>query len=87
VSGNLIEEGNLLYGDGLGKKRSKFGRFLDENAISQQVIAEYSGVSKSTISRLCLPEEFEPTMKIARKIVKVLKDAGYDVDYKDFWDL
>jgi putative transcriptional regulator len=76
-----------LYGDGLGKKRSKFGRFLDENSISQQVLAKKSEVSKSTISRLCDPAEFEPTMKIARKIIKVLKEAGYNVDYKDFWSV
>lgn len=72
---------------GLGKSRSKFGRFLDKHSISQQEIADESGVSKSTISRLCQPEEFEPTMSNAKKIIKALKNFGYPVDYDDFWSM
>ncbi|MEH7157492.1 helix-turn-helix transcriptional regulator [Neobacillus drentensis] len=76
-----------LFGFGLGKKRSKFGRFLDKNSITQQEIANESGVSKSTISRLCQPEEFEPTMSSAKKIIKALRDFGFSVDYDDFWSM
>lgn len=72
---------------GLGKKRSLFGRFLDKNSIVQQEIADESGVSKSTISRLCQPEENEPTLHVAKKIIKTLRGNGYNVDYEDFWDM
>ena len=42
---------------GLGKKRSRFGKYLDQHSITQQEMAKESGVSKSTISRLCDPGE------------------------------
>lgn len=71
----------------LGKRnRSKFARFLDENGISQQDVANKSGVSKSTISRLCQADTFSPTMKTAAKIVKALRQlTKKDVHYDDFW--
>jgi putative transcriptional regulator len=72
---------------GLGKKRSKFGKYLDKHSITQQEIARESGVSKSTISRLCEPEEHEPSLKSARKIIKALKKHNSRVDYNDFWDM
>lgn len=71
----------------LGKKRSRFGSFIDKNSISQQVLAEKSGVSNSTISRLCHPAEYEPSMKNAVRIIKALREAGYSVDYGDFWNI
>ncbi|MGE6721080.1 helix-turn-helix domain-containing protein [Peribacillus frigoritolerans] len=72
---------------GLGKRRSPLGKYLDENSIGQQEIADESGVSKSTISRLCKPNESEPTLSVAKKIIKALKKSGYNVDYDDFWNM
>jgi putative transcriptional regulator len=72
---------------GLGKKRSRFGKYLDRHSISQQDVSNESGVSKSTISRLCQPDETEPTISVAKRIVKALKKFDSEVDYKDFWDM
>ncbi|MEW4153678.1 helix-turn-helix domain-containing protein [Bacillus thuringiensis] len=71
----------------LGKhRRSKLSRFLDENQITQQLLAEKSGVSKSTISRICQGDAFAPTMKNAQKIIKALRKlTNTDVHYDDFW--
>ncbi|MGD6845193.1 helix-turn-helix domain-containing protein [Bacillus infantis] len=69
----------------LGKRRSKFGSFIDSNSISQQLLSEKSGVSKSTLSRLCQPEEYTPSLKNGMKIIKALKEDGYQVDFTDFW--
>ncbi|WP_019244552.1 MULTISPECIES: helix-turn-helix domain-containing protein [Bacillus] len=71
----------------LGKKRSKFGKFLDNNSISQQDLSRESGVSKSTISRLCQPEDFEPNMNTAKKVINTLRKLGHKVDYDDFWSM
>jgi putative transcriptional regulator len=76
-----------MYEGGLGKKRSRFGNFIDQNSISQQILASKSGVSKSTISRLCHPDEFQPSMKNGVRIINTLKEAGFKVSYEDFWDL
>lgn len=73
----------------LGKKRSKFGKFLDKNNITQQDVVKKSGVSRGTISRLCQPEyEDGPTVKNANKIIRALRDlTGKNVDYDDFWSM
>ncbi|QOY37709.1 helix-turn-helix domain-containing protein [Anaerobacillus isosaccharinicus] len=72
---------------GLGKKRSKFGKFLDKHSITQIEIAEESGVNRNSISRLAKSDEHYPSMKSAKKIIKTLQKEGFDVDYKDFWDM
>jgi putative transcriptional regulator len=70
---------------GLGKKRSKFGRFLDKNAIIQQELSKESGVNRNSISRLTKSDDNKPSMKNASKIIKTLKKTGFNVDYDDFW--
>lgn len=73
--------------NGLGKKRSRLGKFLDQHSISQQELVKQTGLSKSTISRLCQPDEFEPNLKSAKQIIKVLREAGFEADYEDFWSI
>ncbi|MFS0766169.1 helix-turn-helix domain-containing protein [Peribacillus phoenicis] len=72
---------------GLGKPRSRFGKFMDVNSISQKELSNQSGVSNSTISRLCLPEEHAPNMKNGIRLINALNEAGYKVSYEDFWDM
>ncbi|MEC3360535.1 helix-turn-helix transcriptional regulator [Bacillus paranthracis] len=73
----------------LGKRnRSKLAEFLDRNDLTQQDLADESGVSKSTISRVCQGDKFSPTMRNAQKIIKALKKlTGKKVDYDDFWTM
>ncbi|MBM7592230.1 helix-turn-helix transcriptional regulator [Brevibacillus fulvus] len=72
---------------GLGKPRSKFGRWLDSERISQEELVRISGVNKSTISRLCSGDAFKPSMKSALKIISALRRVGKNVDYEDFWSI
>ncbi|MDC2867551.1 helix-turn-helix transcriptional regulator [Bacillus sp. BP-3] len=74
----------LNFGKG---RRSKLSRFLEKNKITQQELAERSGVSKSTISRVCQGDEFSPTMKNAQKIVGALRKITKrdTIHYDDFW--
>jgi putative transcriptional regulator len=81
----ILMEGLEMFG--LGKKRSNFGKYLDRHSITQQEMAKESGVSKSTISRLCDPDESEPTLGVAKKIIKALKKHDRSVNYDDFWDM
>ena len=73
----------------LGKRnRSKLAEFLNRNDLTQQDLANESGVSKSTISRVCQGDNFSPTMRNAQKIIKALKKlTGKKVDYDDFWTM
>jgi putative transcriptional regulator len=70
---------------GLGRPRSNFGKFLEKNGITQQELEEKSGVSQSTISRLCIGNSFKPSMRSATKIIKALRSFGTNADYDDFW--
>ncbi|WP_462412883.1 helix-turn-helix transcriptional regulator [Neobacillus sp. Marseille-QA0830] len=71
---------------GLGKERSKLGRYIDQHGISQKEL-EKSGVSRATISRLCSDDEHQPTIGTARKIIQFLRKYDTTVDYKDFFDM
>ncbi|MFJ5624771.1 helix-turn-helix domain-containing protein [Peribacillus loiseleuriae] len=73
---------------GLGKPRSKFGKYLDKHNISQQDLVETSKVNKATVSRVCRGDAFQPSMKNAGKIIKALRKlTGEHVDYDDFWSM
>lgn len=70
---------------GLGKKRSKFGKFLDRHGITQEELSKASGVNRNTISRAAKTDDQQPSMKNSAKIIKTLNKSGYKVDYDDFW--
>lgn len=72
---------------GLGKKRSRFGKYLDKNAISQQELSKVSGVNRNTISRIANDGDKKPSMNNAIKLIKALKKSGHHVDYDDFWSI
>ncbi|QOY37996.1 helix-turn-helix domain-containing protein [Anaerobacillus isosaccharinicus] len=73
---------------GLGKPRSKFGRFLDENEIKQQELVRESNVNRTTISKLCQGDAFTPSARNANKLIKTLRRlTGKDIDYDDFWKM
>lgn len=73
---------------GLGKPRSKLGRFLDMKKITQEDLAKKSGVSKSTISKLCTGDAYSPNLRSAKKIIAAIRElAKSNVDYDDFWSV
>jgi len=64
----------------LGKKRrSRFGRYLDRQGITQSELQRKAKVSQGTISKLCNDEEYVPKMSTVTKIQKALKQLGKDV--------
>jgi len=71
---------------GLNKPRSKFGKWIDKRGINQSWISKKSSVSKGTVSQLASDDNRVPTLNNAKKIIKALQSAEYNVDYSDFWD-
>lgn len=61
---------------GLGKDRTKFGRWLDRKEITQIELEELSGLSRRTISRLCNDESYRPKFSTVTRIKKALKQLG-----------
>lgn len=73
---------------GLGKKRSKLGKWLDRHGISQAEFSKISGVSRPTITRLCSDDKHEPNMSTAKKIIKAIRKlTEKDVHFDDFWSM
>ncbi|MCR8860352.1 helix-turn-helix transcriptional regulator [Bacillus pseudomycoides] len=68
------------------KPRSALGRFLDKHKITQEELSSKSGVTRSTVSRLCSLDSVSPTTKNSNRIVKALRRlTGKRIDSTDFW--
>lgn len=74
---------------GIGKKRSKLGKWLDERGINQQWLVKEANVSKDTISKLCKDDDASDsiTFKTARKVLKAIRKIDPAVKVDDFWKL
>jgi transcriptional regulator with XRE-family HTH domain len=72
--------------NGLGKARSRFGKWIDQHSISQKQLSEKSGISRNTISRLANTDDL-PSMTNAKKILETLRSEGYDVQIADLWNI
>ena len=61
----------------LGKKsRSRFGKFLDEEGITQTELQKKSKLSQGTISKLCNDDDYQPKLSTIVKVRKALKALG-----------
>lgn len=68
-------------------KRTKFGRWLDQEGIQQSDFAERAKVSRSTVWRLCnRKEDYIPTPTIWKKIMTAVKKIDKDKDIHDFFN-
>jgi hypothetical protein len=72
---------------GLGKKRSKLGRFLDANGLNQEWLVKESKLSRDAVSRLCSGEQDPEKLhvKTKSKAISALRKNGYDVRSDHFW--
>lgn len=66
--------GHIMFG--LGKKRSKFGKFIDKRGITQTELEKLTGLSRGTISSLCNDKEYRPKLSTVQKVKKALKRLG-----------
>ncbi len=71
---------------GLGKPRTRLGRFLDDEDISQEEIISLTGISKNTVTQICNEKDYRPQENTMKKVIKALKREGFDVEMDDFWD-
>lgn len=72
---------------GLGKPRSKFGKWIDKKGIKQIDIVKSSQVGRSTISNMCSNPNHRPRYESWIKVERALKKLGYDIRKEDFWDM
>ncbi|MDA2440105.1 helix-turn-helix transcriptional regulator [Bacillus cereus] len=70
----------------LGKtNRSKFGKWLDRQGISQSELGEKSKLSRATISKLCNDHTYRPKLSTIVQITKGLSKLGKKINENDFW--
>ncbi|UOB93118.1 transcriptional regulator, XRE [Bacillus wiedmannii] len=72
---------------GLGKKRTKLGKFLDKHNIEQEWLVRKSGLGRNTIGELANNFERSPTQKTMQKILKTLREVDPKIKADDFWDM
>jgi transcriptional regulator with XRE-family HTH domain len=75
-----------MFGFGLGKRRTKFGRWLDREGIPQIELEERAKLGRATISRLCNDKDYTPRFETINKIRKALREIGRDVP-DDYFNL
>jgi hypothetical protein len=71
---------------GLGKTRSRFGKYLDEHGVKQESVLKESGLNRETVTKAC--REDNPKMRGITKqalVDAVKKLTGKPVSKKDFW--
>lgn len=73
---------------GLGKPRSKFGKFVDSNGISHGELVKQSGVSKDTVTKACSDDNY-PLREITMNalVTAVRRITGKLVYKDDFWTI
>lgn len=67
------------------KKRTKFGRWIDRNRITQEHVMRITGKDKNTMYRMCNDLDYEPQEATQLKVISKLRKHGYDVIASDFW--
>lgn len=76
----------MEYVFGLGKSRSRLGKFIDQRGITQDQLSKMSKTSRNTISALCHGGKSSGPYEATQiKIISALRKAGYDVRPEDFW--
>lgn len=68
------------------KKRTPYGKLLDEHGIKQEDIARASGLSRNTVSYACSDPDFKPTRGTLNLLLMALKElTGETKTKRDFW--
>lgn len=72
---------------GLGKPRTKLGKWLDSRGIKQEWLIKKSRLGRNTITWACGDKDYFPSGKTIQKIIKALREVDPSVRADHFWDL
>jgi len=72
---------------GIGKQRSKLGKWMDKKGLNQQDLAEAAKVSKNTISKACNEKDYIPRQDVMKKLLKAIREIDKGVKMSDFWNM
>jgi hypothetical protein len=72
---------------GLGKPRTKIGKWIDKRGIKQEWLVKETGLGRNTITWACADPDYTPSGKTMQKIIKALRTVDPSVKADQFWDL
>ncbi|PEZ01829.1 transcriptional regulator [Bacillus sp. AFS018417] len=72
---------------GIGKKRSKLGKWIDKNGLYQKDLEKESKVNRNTISRACNDPHYIPSQKTIQAILKAVRKIDSKKKMSDFWNM
>ncbi|MCM3663433.1 helix-turn-helix transcriptional regulator [Mesobacillus subterraneus] len=72
---------------GVGKPRSKLGKWLDTKGLNQQDLGREAKISKNTLTKVCNNPEYIPRQDIMKKILGAIRKVDPEAKMSDFWDM
>lgn len=72
---------------GLGKPRSRLGKWLDRHGLKQKWLEDETGLSDETISRLANKEDASPNQKTIKRIMQAIRKVDPSAKADDFWPM
>ncbi|OLR25989.1 helix-turn-helix domain-containing protein [Bacillus cereus] len=72
---------------GIGKRRSKLGRWLDSRGLTQTDLERTTKLSKNTISKACNDSNYIPSELVIKKILKAIRKIDSKAKMSNFWDM
>ncbi|MCM3570641.1 helix-turn-helix transcriptional regulator [Neobacillus mesonae] len=72
---------------GIGKRRSKLGKWMDHNGLEQKDLAKNANISKNTVTKACSDSDYIPRQDVIKKILKAIRKIDPNAKMSDFWDL
>lgn len=74
------------YGEGIGKPRTRLGKFIDNCGLTQKWLEKTTGLGEATVGRLCNEHDYRPTERTKMTIVTILQnEVDPHVAVGDFW--
>ena len=70
----------------LGKKRSRFGQWLDNRGLTQEQMSNMSGVSQRTLGDLANNDNKIPSYDTRKKIMDVINVIDKEKNSRYFWN-
>lgn len=67
------------------KSRSRLGKWMDRNGVTQEWLSKETGISRNSISDLCDGTVENPRSLTRSKVIKALRKVDENVHVSDFW--
>ncbi|APH07209.1 helix-turn-helix domain-containing protein [Bacillus weihaiensis] len=72
---------------GIGKKRSKIGKFIDKHGYSQEDLCKVAKIGRNTASRICSDPQYSPSLSTIQKVMKAIRKIDPNAKADDFFDM